>query len=251
MRFVWPAQRYDRLTREAAVVAAAVTTCAGLAMGLPATRIYRSSDNASDPATGERVETVTFMQARPVPLSPRRRTTDARFTTRAPRTPALSRSDTSSLNLDRVGLVPRVESVTTPLSNDSKAAPRALGPYSASVAVTLGRIDSGAAPPPPWRWVPPTQEQRDSAGRAEAQRSSAARDDHRSVPIALVSIPLRMPFGGASRSPEQRARDAVINEDYLLRLARLMERARAKRESTLATRTIARRDSSPSGKPNP
>jgi hypothetical protein len=60
-----------------------------------------------------------------------------------------------------------------------------------------------------------------------------------------------MPFGGAARTREQLARDSVVNEDYLQRLARLAERARAKRESTLAARAIARRDSGPTGTPKP
>ena len=62
---------------------------------------------------------------------------------------------------------------------------------------------------------------------------------------------MRMPLGTAVRSREQRARDSVINEDYLQRLARLVERARAKRESTLAAPTVARRGSSPTRTPKP
>ncbi|HEY2852344.1 MAG TPA: hypothetical protein VGJ18_05825, partial [Gemmatimonadaceae bacterium] len=145
----------------------------------------------------------------------------------------------------------RVERPATSVPSEPRAAPRALGPYSASAAFTLGRIDSGAAPPPPWRLIPPTQAERDSGGRAEAQRAAAARDDHRPMPIALGSIPMRMPFGGAVRSREQRARDSLINDDYLRRLARLAERARAKQESTVAARTVARRDSGPTGTPKP
>jgi hypothetical protein len=60
-----------------------------------------------------------------------------------------------------------------------------------------------------------------------------------------------MPFGGAVRSRMQRARDSVVNEDFLQRLARLAERVRAKRESTLAARIIARRDSGPTGTSKP
>jgi len=226
--------------------------CVGLAIVFPAVRIYRAAENPIAPATDERVETVTFVQPNAVRRSAERRTSVARFAaTPASRAPSPSRIDTSSLITNRVEASARVEPATKALSSDAKTAARALGPYSASVAATLGRIDSGAAPPPPWRLLPPTQAQRDSAGRAEAQRAAAARDDHRPMPIALGSIPLRMPFGGAVRSREQRTRDSLVNEDYLQRLARLAERARAKRESTLAARTVARRDSAPKGRPEP
>ena len=249
MRFVWPAQRYDRLTRHAALVAAALTTCAGLATILPAVRIYRAAESPNGPAADERVETVTFVQPSAARPSAEFQTS-ARSSTATPAS-SPSRIDTSSLITNRIEASARVEPATKPLSGDSKTGPHALGPYSAPVAATLGRIDSGAAPSPPWRWLGPTQAQRDSAGRAEAQHAAAARDDHRPVPIALGSIPLRMPFGGAARTREQRARDSVVNEDYLQRLARLAERARAKRESTLAARAIARRDSGPTGAPKP
>lgn len=249
MRFVWPAQRYDRLTRGATLVAAVLTACAGLAIALPTVWIYRAG-NMSGSATDERVETITFVQPSELRKAPGRGTSFARSTGHAPAA-SVARMDTSSLNTNRVESEARVEPTIKPLSNDSRTALRALGPYSASAGITLGRIDSGAAPPLLWGWLPPTQEQRDSASRAEAQRSAAARDEHRPMPIALGSIPLRMPFGGAVRSRAQKARDSAINEDYLRRLARLAERARAKRESTLAARTIAHRDSGPTRTPKP
>jgi len=249
MRFVWPAQRYDRLTGKATLVAATLTACAGVALLLPAVRVYRVGEQTTGPATDERVEAITFVLPTAVQVSKGRQTRFARSTaTAASLTPSSSSTDTSFLITTRVEASASVEQRgTNSLSSESKAAPRALGPYSASVAVTLGRIDSGAAPPPPWHWLPPTQAERDSAGRAEAQRATDARDDHRPMPIALGSIPMRMPFGGAVRSREQRARDSVVNAEYLQRLARLAERARAKRESTLVARAIAHGDSAPTG----
>ena len=250
MRFVWPAQRYDRLTRGATLVAAALTACVGLTIAVPAVWIYRA-EHMSGSATDERVETVTFVQPSALrKVLPGRGPSFARSTGTAPPASA-ARIDTSSLNTNRVESEARVEPAIKPLSNDSRTAPRVIGPYSASAGITLGRIDSGAAPPLLWGWLPPTQEQRDSASRADAQRSAAARDEHRPVPIALGSIPLRMPFGGAVRSRERKARDSVINEDYQRRLARLVERARAKRVSTLAARPIAQRDSGPTRTPKP
>ena len=252
MRFVWPAQRYDRLTKEATLVAAALTACAGFVIVLPADRIYRSANSASGPSADERVETITFVTPQVAPAATVRSSSSVRPTV-APTatTPKSSRADTSSFITSHVESSTNFERAPTSLSSESKTSPRALGPYSASAAIRLGRIDSGAAPPLPWGWIPPTQAQRDSGGRAEWQRAAAARDDHRPLAITLGSIPMRMPFGGAARSREQRARDSVINEDYLQRLARLAERARAKRESTFAARTVARRDSGPTPTPKP
>jgi hypothetical protein len=252
VRFVWPEQRYDRLTRAATLVGSLVTTCAGLAIVLPAVRIYRAAEYTSSPATGERVETVTFLQPSVAHRPTEGRPSVARSgTTHISAASSLSRIDTSSLITNRVQAAARVAPTTKLPPNDSKTVTRALGPYSASAGVTLGRIDSGAAPPPPWRSIPETQAQRDSTGRAEAQRAATARDDHRPMPITLGSIPMRMPFGGAARSREQRARDSVVNDDYLRRLARLIDRARTKRDSAVAARMIARRDSVPAGTPKP
>lgn len=252
MRFVWPAPRHDRLTKEATLLAAALTTCAGFAIVIPAVRIYRASENVGTPATDERTEMVTFVRSGAAVVSVQRRTRSAPSTaTTAPPATSPLHADTSSLITKRLEARARLEPATKPPSSDFTIAPRALGPYSAAAAAALGRIDSGAAAPPPWRWLPPTQAQRDSDERAEAHRAATARDDHRAMPIALGSIPMRMPFGGAVRSRMQRARDSVVNEDFLQRLARLAERVRAKRESTLAARIIARRDSGPTGTSKP
>jgi hypothetical protein len=245
VRFVWPAQRYDCLTREATIVATALT-CAGFAIALPAIRIYRAAANTVSPLTDQRVETITFVRPRAASAAPARASSFVRSAAPpAVPLPPQSRTDTSSLITTRVESSTRAEEPTKPTAGESKTAPRALGPYSASAAVTIGRVDSGAAPPLPWAWIPPTQEQRDSAGRAEDQRAAAARDAHRPMTIQLGSIELPMPFGGGVRSREQRTKDSIIHDDNLRRLARLAERARAKRESTLAASMIARRDSGP------
>ncbi|HEY2851482.1 MAG TPA: hypothetical protein VGJ18_01460, partial [Gemmatimonadaceae bacterium] len=148
MRFVWPAQRYDRLTREATIVAAVLTTCAGFAIVLSAVRIYRAAESTGAPSTDERVETVTFLQPRPAPTSPARSGSFVRPTS-VPTTPLppSSRTDTGSLMTNHVESSARVERPATSVPSEPRAAPRALGPYSASAAFTLGRIDSGAAPP--------------------------------------------------------------------------------------------------------
>jgi hypothetical protein len=60
VRFVWPRDRYDSLTREALVVAATLTTCAGVAISLPIVRAYRTSPHTS-PAPLESVEVISLI----------------------------------------------------------------------------------------------------------------------------------------------------------------------------------------------
>jgi len=149
MRFVWPAQRYDRLTREATIVAAVLTTCAGFAIVLPAVRIYRAAETTGTPSTDERVETVTFLQPRAAPTSPSRSRSFVRPTSvpAAPLPPS-SRTDTGSLITNHVESSARVEQQATAMPSEPTAAPRALGPYSASAAFTLGAGSTRALPRP-------------------------------------------------------------------------------------------------------
>jgi hypothetical protein len=250
MRFVWPAQRYDRLTRTGTIVATTLTACAAFAIAVSAGRVYRAAESTDALTTDHRVETITFVlpRAERVLNSPARA---GSFTPSAAPSAEPSPSDTSSLITTHVESSARAEQPAQPIAIESKTVVHALGPYSATVARTIGRIDSGAAPPLGWGWLPPTQAEKDSIGRAEDQRATAARDDHRpmAIPLGGGGIPLPMPFGGSVRSREQFARDSIVNDDYLRRLARLAERARAKRESTLAARVVAHRDSGLTPKP--
>jgi hypothetical protein len=90
------------------------------------------------------------------------------------------------------------------------------------------------------RPLAPTNAQRDSAAREQSLRAQAARDEHRPMAVPLGgSLPFTFLSKGPSR--EQRARDSIINADYLQRLARLAERARRKRDSLLAANNLAGR----------
>jgi len=66
-----------------------------------------------------------------------------------------------------------------------------------------------------------------------------ARDQHRPVALPLGGASLPLPFLSRGLSREQRARDSVVNADNLVRLARLAERARAKRDSANAVKALA------------
>ena len=65
------------------------------------------------------------------------------------------------------------------------------------------------------------------------------RDQHRpsAIPMGGGSIPF--PFLSRRPSREERARDSVVHADNLARLARLAERARAKRDSLNAVKALA------------
>jgi hypothetical protein len=246
MQFQWPAQRYDRLTTAAAIVATALTTCAGFVIVLASVRVYRAAESHGPSLTEERIERITFEHPDTRPVAPTLASKLVRLAaphaTSSPATPI----DTSSLITNRVESSAHAAPAAKPLSTEpGAAASRALGPYSASVAITIGRIDSGAAPPLPFGLLPPTQAERDAIGRAGEQRAETSREAHRPMPIRVGGVSVPMPFGGAVRSRAQRSQDSVLQDEYLRRLARLAERVRAKRESTLAARTVARKDSAP------
>jgi hypothetical protein len=93
--------------------------------------------------------------------------------------------------------------------------------------------------------LPQTDAQRDSAAREQYRRAAEAHDEHRPIPITVVGGSVPFSFLGKGPTREQRARDSVINADNLQRLARLAERARAKHDSMVAAKTVARADSNP------
>lgn len=95
------------------------------------------------------------------------------------------------------------------------------------------------APPPPWGWLPPTQAERDSTAREQERRVAEGRDQHRPVAIPMGGASIPLPFLSRGPSREERARDSVINADNLARLARLAERAHAKRDSLKAVKALA------------
>lgn len=248
MSFVWPRERYDALTTEAIVVAIAVTVGAGAAIALPFVTVYGVSNGASASPPDQPREIIAFVE----PLRrPRLEPRGAASVRREAKTPATIRvrekgleNDTSSLARDPVGSR-GTNSEPTVVASDGTQPAHALGPFGAQAGTTLRPntiTQPKAAPPLPFvAWLPTTQAEIDIAGREQSQRTAQARDEHRPMPIPLgggVSMP--MPFGGAVRSREQRARDSTINADYLLRLARLQERARAKRDSIRGANVLAK-----------
>ena len=234
MRFVWPAQRYDRVTRKAAALSVAITMVIGAALSLPIVSIYRAPNGDGPSRAGDAREVVTFLQ----PTEQARPATSSRVRSEA-RQPLRAKPSDKLLNTDTGSAAPaRTESGGTPTTVAPATAPAArpevgnVGPVARPVGIVRAPV-IGAAPPP-WGWLPPTQAERDSIGREQERRTAEARDQHRPVAIPLGGASLPLPFLSRGPSREERARDSTIHADNLARLARLAERARAKRDSITA-----------------
>lgn len=263
MRFIWPAQRYDRLTREAVGVAAVVTAAAGLAIGLPIVTIYRASQPVGLASEDEHGEVITFVRPVIRPRAMLASSTSSSKSASAEPTPIESSqsSDTGSIAAPKVNpTTTGAEVATTAPARPRESTPtqKVIGPVGVPAGVRMAPVIG--LPPPAWKWLPPTQEELDAAGRERDRLVAEAHDQHRPVSAPLGGASLPLPFLSSGPTREQRARDSVIHADNVLRLARLAERARAKRDSLLRANTLAgpakvvidpRRDSARLLRPNP
>jgi hypothetical protein len=248
MRFLWPAQRYDGLTKEAITVAVAMTVAGGLATVLPLVAAYRAATTPNRSSPVERDEIVTFIE--PATVAPV--AAEAASRGQAPRLSRRVRpvervlNDTGSAAVATPSAPTSVSSGAKPGASASAPTSRALGPIAAPVAMTTQtgltveerdrRLRELAAPLPFLAKLPPTAEQRDSAARELDRRATVARAEHRPLAIPLGGVSVPLPFGP---SREQRRRDSITHADNLQRLARLAARARAKRDSLLGANTVA------------
>jgi hypothetical protein len=261
VRFIWPAQRYDRLTREAVGVAAVVTAATGLAIGLPIVTIYRASQPVGLASEDEQGEVITFVRPVIRPRAMLASSTSSSKSASAEPMPIESSqsSDTGSIAAPKVNATtPSAEVATTAPAHKSKPTQKVIGPVGVPSGVRMAPVIG--LPPPAWKWLPPTQEELDAAGRERDRLVAEAHDQHRPVSAPLGGASLPLPFLSSGPTREQRARDSVIHADNVLRLARLAERARAKRDSLLRANTLAgpakvvidpRRDSARLLRPNP
>jgi hypothetical protein len=239
VRFVWPAQRYDRLTRKTAALSAAITVVLAAAVSLPFVTIYRAANGDASSRADVPREVVTFVRPEPmaqrVPASRTRSVLPS--TRRVLPSEKLLNSDTGSagpVKSDKPGSAPGSGTISP---GDAAAEVRAVGPVARPVGILRPPVIG--APPPPWGWLPPTQAERDSTAREQERRVAEGRDQHRPVAIPMGGASIPVPFLSRGPSREERARDSVINADNLVRLARLAERARAKRDSLNAVKALA------------
>jgi hypothetical protein len=255
MRFLWPAQRYDGLTSEALALATGLTVAASIAIALPLSRRRSQKVGAPNVASAQPTEFVAFIQPLiHVPAgSSRTPVGRASVSHTRPRDNGSPDADTGSVAPVRVDPRPVVDTAAAATTNAVTPSSRAIGPVAGpagfSKVMNLSDAARDSLNKAQAEWLRKrllnfelTPEQKDSAGRQQAQQALAARDDHRPLAIPLGSIPLRMPFGGRVKSREQQRGDSVVNADYLQRLARLAERARAKRDSTMRATLAAKRD---------
>jgi hypothetical protein len=239
VRFVWPAQRYDRLTRKAAALSVAITTLVAAALSLPIVTIYRAANGDAAFRADEPREVVTFVKPEPRarPVTSLRIRSEVVAPPRARPGKPLLDSDTGSAGPMRTDKVSDATNARTGSPGDAPPGPRALGPVATPVGVLRPPVIG--APMPPWRWLPPTQEERDSAAREQEHRMAGGRDQHRPAAIPMGGASIPFPFLSRGPSREERARDSVLHADNLARLARLAERARAKRDSLNAVKALA------------
>ena len=239
MRFVWPAQRYDRLTRKAAALSVAITVVFAGALLLPIVTIYRAANGEASLPADDSHEVVAFVQLdrRATPSTPARTPSTVATPPRAVPRERLLNSDTGSRVPAQVDT--RGSAGAPATANPGAPAPevRSAGPVATPVGVRLPPVIG--APPPPWGWLPPTQAERDSTARERERLMAEGRDQHRPVAIPLGSAGFPVPFLSRGPSREERARDSVIHADNLARLARLAARARAKRDSLNAVKALA------------
>ena len=239
MRFVWPAQRYDRLTRKATALSVAITIVVVGALSLPIVTIYRAANGEASFRADESLEAVTFVQPAPRarPAISLHNPSDIAAPRRERLRERLLNSDTGSSAPGHPEDRGNGASAAATAPSDESTRERAIGPVATPVGIRRPPVIG--APPPPWKWLPPTQAELDSMAREQERRVAEGRDQHRPVAKPLGGTSLPLPFLSPGPSREQRARDSVIHADNLARLARLAERARAKRDSLNAVRALA------------
>lgn len=250
MRFVWPAQRYDRLTKGPAALATALTVLACVATAIPLVTLYRDATRPRRATNDEHRETVTFVHQQTRRVAANREAAETQLAPRAPRAgPAIRPSivtDTGSPSPAKAQSTPATDTASAPATEAVTSKSRAIGPVMAPPGVGKVIIPEAAQDSINKRMAAfylkrlqtfvLTPEQKDSIAQEQARRAEIAHDDHRplAVPLGHFSIPLHR--GG------NKVRDSIINADYLQRLALLEERARAKRDSMLRASLAAKRD---------
>jgi hypothetical protein len=239
VRFVWPAQRYDRLTRKAAALSAVITAVAAAALSLPIVTVYRAANGEASFRGDVPREVIAFVRLEPPAraVSGSRSRAELPASRRAKPSERLLNSDTGSATSVATEKADNAAATGTAAAGDATGKAPAVGPVATPVGVVAPPVIG--APPPPWGWLPPTQAERDSTAREQERRVAEGRDQHRPVAIPMGGASISVPFLSRGPSREERARDSVIHADNLARLARLAERARAKRDSLLAVKALA------------
>lgn len=254
VRFRWPGQRYDRLTRESIAIALGLTAAASMAISIPVVTIFRASESANPLLTQRPDEIVAFVQP-VVPRPMRSVRVDAASRQRAAKTTdePIERPLTRDTSSFTPAVAPPVIAEITPgnRSTDAARGSERVGPFAVperlSWTKTLSEAARDSLDKLTARLVAeafrkphvPTTAQRDSAARENDRLAMVARDEHRPLAVPLGGARVPFTFLSSGKSREERHRDSVVHADNLQRLARLAERARAKHDSILAASALA------------
>ena len=140
-----------------------------------------------------------------------------------PVTPPLPSSPLAEPMVPRSPGVVTPPRTTVPLTGSASPTRRAVGPRQVRAGVSTERPLTAAA--------------RDSV---LAQLSSDVPKLAKTSQMPVGSFPLPFPFFSYSGSPEQQLRDSILNADIQARIARILKRGRAKRDSLRRADSLAK-----------
>jgi hypothetical protein len=233
VRFTWLVRRRETGRRESAFIASALTAASVVGISLPLVHAYRAEQSPSTRSPGDPGEVVAFVA--PVPRTtargqtPSDTTTRRRSVVRQTPLPSVEGSPSAPLQYDSIAAGRVDQSVRRDSVLVAAPAARVVGPVMSRSGVSRSLVPTAPIPLPWTREL--TQEEIDVAYREEDRRLAADRADHRPSAMPLGGIGVPLPIFSRGPSPKQRLQDSIVNAENLPRLARLAERARAKRDS--------------------
>src|SRR5665213_4612364 len=264
-RFAWLVRRHPVRASWSHLIAAVLTVAAIMAILQQVVPLYHDQRGTSRAVeTRPHVLIAFLVPAHPLPVmrSPSR-TPERAFQTPHRQAPASVApiAVTPALPLSRPAepAVPQSPEVVTPpgttVPRTGSASPtrRAVGPRQVRAGVsterplTAAERDSVLAQlssdvPKLAKKLQPTQADRDSILREQSRLDRVARDQHRPAMLQMPvgSFPLPFPFFSYSGSPEKQLRDSILNADIQARIARILKRGRAKRDSLRRADSLAK-----------
>ena len=241
VRFTWLVSRRETGRREAAFIASALTAAGVVSISLPLVRAHRAEQGPSATSAVDPGEVVAFV----APLSPTTphaqslsdTTTRRRALVRQTPVPSIETSPSAAQRSDSVAIGRGDEIVRSDSVPVAAPAARVVGPVMSRSGVSRPLIPAAPIPLPWTRAL--TQEELDVVHREEDRRLAADRAEHRPSAMPLGGIGIPLPMFSRGPSPKQRLQDSIVNADHLSRLARLAERARAKRDSLRRADSLA------------
>jgi hypothetical protein len=271
MRFVWLARRHPVEAPWAQLIAIVLTVGAIAAVSTPLRSHYDTDRTAPivERAAGEHLTFIVPPHSTPAIRTPAQRADrPAQELPRRPLdpppvapvtsvVPPLRVSEPAALHpppiaAARIATVPPAAGSEASSPNVGSPSRRAVGPLAAPSGFSASRpLDAAArdsslvqlmsSVPMLARARRPTQAEKDVALREQSRLEAIARDELRPVirPMTAGGIAIPLPLFSSVKSRKQQVRDSIVNADFLQRLARLAERARAKQDSIRRADSLA------------